>query len=203
MLANIKSAFLLLLLLTIVTGVIYPLTMTGISAILFPRQAGGSLIAMEDKIIGSSLIGQNFTQAKYFHPRPSAAGKGYDPMATLEQEQVSTSVELVPSSDLFKIAIKKKVQQLQREFQHNNGLIPIDLVTRSASGLDPDISPAAAIFQSKHIAAVRGLTEAQVLALIDKHTTIRQFGIFGEPRVNVLALNMALDEHDQNIRSAD
>ncbi|CAN5291806.1 potassium-transporting ATPase subunit KdpC [soil metagenome] len=194
MMTYIKPAILLLLLLTILTGIIYPLSMTGIGLLLFPTQARGSLVVINAKTVGSSLIGQNFTSAKYFHSRPSVAGKGYDPMAFLISGEVSTSVELIPTSTQFQATIKKMTTQLQQEFNQNGSAVPIDLVTRSGSGLDPDITPAAAIFQIKRIAHVRNLSEAKLLALIEEYTTMRQFGILGEPRVNVLALNRGLDK---------
>lgn len=177
------------ILLALITGLFYPLVVTGISQLAFKNTANGSLIKKGNRVVGSRLIGQNFTKPEYFHPRPSAAGKnnGYDATA-------STGTNLGPTN-------KKLVQNIQANISkvlaENPGItknqIPVDLVTSSASGLDPHISPAAAQIQVPRVAKARNLDEATVKKLVDKNTEGRQLGVFGEPRVNVLMLNLALD----------
>ncbi len=178
----------LLVICTILLGVIYPLAVTGLAQLIFPRQARGSMIVRDGQVIGSQLIGQQFTRPEYFHPRPSAAGTGYDAMA-------SGGSNLGPTSRKLTENVKANVRTVLAE---NPGLkigkIPIDMVTTSASGLDPDISPANAFAQAKRIAVARSIPTARVRALIERNVTRRQFGILGEPRVNVLQLNLALDE---------
>jgi K+-transporting ATPase ATPase C chain len=169
---------------TLVFGVIYPLAVTGLSKMLFPGQAAGSLIEKNGHVVGSKLIGQTFSSDKYFHPRPSAAGAGYDASA-------SSSSNLAPTNQALVDRVKSDVAKLQQE---NPGVpIPVDLVTASGSGLDPEISPAAADFQIPRIAKARGISVDSLKSLVARHTQARTWGIFGEPRVNVLELNLDLD----------
>jgi K+-transporting ATPase ATPase C chain len=168
-------------------GLIYPLAMTGVAQVIFPGAANGSLVKVNGRVIGSSLIGQQFTSAKYFQPRPSAAGDGYDAMA-------SSFSNLGPTNAKLMARIRADVAKLVAQ---NPGLkagsIPVDMVTTSGSGLDPDITVANARAQTPRVAAARGMSPASVLALVAKNTTGRQFGFLGEQRVNVLRLNLALD----------
>ncbi len=174
--------------LTVLTGIIYPLAVFGIAQTIFPRQAGGSIIVASNKVVGSSLIGQNFSSPKYFQSRPSAAGdKGYDAANSGGSNLGPTNKALI---DAVKLRLKNLVES-------NPGIdprqVPIDLVTASGSGLDPEISPAAADLQVARVAHARGLSEDQVRQLIADNTRSRSVGIFGEPGVNVLLLNLALD----------
>jgi len=183
-----KKEFILALRFTLVTtlvfGLIYPLVVTGLSKMLFPKQAAGSLIEKNGHVVGSKLIGQSFTSDKYFHSRPSAAGTGYDASA-------SSPSNLAPTNQALVDRVKSDVAKLQEE---NPGApIPADLVTSSGSGLDPEISPAAADFQIPRIAKARGISVDSLKALVARHTQARTWGIFGEPRVNVLELNLELD----------
>ncbi len=169
---------------TLVFGLLYPLAVTGLSQLFFPKQANGSLIEKNGQVIGSRLIGQAFTSDKYFHPRPSAAGSGYDPTS-------SSGSNLAPTNQQLVDRVKQDVAKLKQE---NPGVpIPADLVTTSGSGLDPDISPAAAEFQMPRIASARGITVEALRQVIARHTQLREFGILGESRVNVLELNLDLD----------
>lgn len=169
---------------TVIFGILYPLGMTGLSHFLFPRQAAGSLIEKNGQVVGSKLIGQSFSADKYFHPRPSGAGNGYDAGA-------SSASNLAPTNKALIDRVKGDVAKLQQE---NPGApIPVDLVTASGSGLDPEISPAAAEFQIPRVAKARGMSLEAVSAVVARHTTGRTYGIFGEPRVNVLELNLDLD----------
>lgn len=186
---KILTAVLMLVVMTVLTGIIYPLATTGLARVLFPYQAGGSLAYRDGRPVGSSLIGQKFTGPGYFHGRPSAAGPdGYDAAA-------SSGSNLGPTNAKLVAAIAQRLETVRAE----NGLpagtpVPADLVTASASGLDPDISPEAAYLQVPRVARARNLPEEQVRALVTKNITGRQFGLLGEPRVNVLQLNLELDK---------
>jgi potassium-transporting ATPase KdpC subunit len=169
---------------TVMFGFIYPLVVTGLSQLLFPSKAGGQLIQKDGKVIGSRIIGQNFNAPGYFHSRPSGAGTGYDPLA-------SGSTNLGPTNKTLIDRVNGDVARLHAE---NSGApIPVDLVTVSGSGLDPHISPAAAEFQVPRVARERSISADEVRMLVAKHTEGRQFGFLGEPRVNVLELNLDLD----------
>jgi len=183
---NFITAVLFTLLTTVLFGLLYPLVITGLSQVLFPDKANGQLIGKGGKIVGSRIIGQAFTGPGYFHSRPSAAGtgNGYDPTS-------SGGSNLGPTNHLLAERVQGDVARLSKE---NPGApIPIDLVTASGSGLDPDISPAAAEFQIPRVARERSVSEADLRALVAKHTLPRQWGFLGEPRVNVLELNLDLD----------
>lgn len=187
MLKELKPAALLLVLLTVLTGAIYPALVTGLAQALFPKQANGSLIEQDGKVVGSALIGQPFSDPKHFWTRPSATGPvPYNAGA-------STGSNLGPLNPALEEAVKARIDALKASDPTQTAPIPVDLVTASGSGLDPHISPAAARWQAPRIARIRGISEAEVSRLIDGHTEGRQLGLLGEPRVNVLTLNLALD----------
>jgi potassium-transporting ATPase KdpC subunit len=196
MLKEIRPAILVLLLLTLITGLAYPLAMTEIAGAIFPRQAQGSLIERDGKVIGSALIGQEFKDDKYFHGRPSAT-TAPDPADSTKTVPApynaanSGASNLGPTSKALNDRIKEDVDKLKAE--NPSSPVPVDLVTTSASGLDPDISPEGALFQVPRVAKARGLPEDKVRQLVAENSSGRLIGIFGEPRVNVLALNLALD----------
>ncbi|MCU1338215.1 MAG: kdpC [Bryobacterales bacterium] len=177
------------LFMTVVLGVIYPLMMTGISQVIFPKQANGSLIKAGDKVIGSELIGQSFSKPEYFHPRPSAAGmNGYDATASGGSNYGPTNQKLLDR-------VKASIDQFHKDNPGYQGPIPADLVTASASGLDPHISPDSARAQVERVAKARGVQSDQVNDLVEQSIETPDLGILGEPRVNVLRLNLALDQH--------
>ena len=173
-------------LLTLLLGVLYPVAMTIIGSAIFPRQAGGSLLARGNTVVGSQLIGQGFTSTKYFHSRPSAAGNGYDATS-------SGGSNLGPTSKALMDSVGKRVKDVMESEGVPASQVPVDLVTASGSGLDPDISPAAADLQAERVAKVRGVSPDAVRQLIEDNTHGRWLGLFGEPGVNVLKLNLALD----------
>jgi potassium-transporting ATPase KdpC subunit len=196
MLKQLRPALVMTLVMTVITGLAYPLAMTGIAGAVFPHQANGSLIEKDGKVIGSELIGQNFADERYFHGRPSATS-GPDPIDPSKSISVpynagaSSGSNLGPTSQALLDRAKDDAAKLREE---NPGQpVPVDLVTTSASGLDPDITPAAALFQVPRVARARGLPEDKLRQLIANQTEGRVLGILGEPRVNVLALNLVLD----------
>lgn len=183
----LKPAILLFILLGIILGLCYPLLMTGVGQVTMPNQANGSLIEKEGQLVGSALIGQQFDQPQYIWTRPSAAGDGYD--ATQ-----SSGSNLGPLNPELASNVEAQVQKLKAADPQNKAPIPIDLVTMSGSGLDPHISPAAAQWQANRVASIRGISIEQVQKAINDNTDSKQFNVFGEPRVNVLAVNLTLDE---------
>jgi potassium-transporting ATPase KdpC subunit len=187
MVKELGPGFRLTLVFTILTGLLYPVVMTGIAQLIFPRQANGSLVTVNEKVVGSSRIAQPFTRPEYFHPRPSAAGAGYDGGASGGSNLGSTSQKLM---DRVK-ASAEDFRKLNPEFSGN---IPADILTTSSSGLDPHISPAAAGAQAARVAKARGASVGQVTQLIAESTERADLGFLGEPRVNVLMLNIALDQ---------
>jgi K+-transporting ATPase ATPase C chain len=193
---QIRPAILMILVMTIITGLIYPLAMTGIAEAVFPYQAGGSMIQRDGRVIGSELIGQNFTADTYFHGRPSATS-GPDPKDPSKSVPVpynaanSSGSNLGPTSKALMDRVKADAAKLQME--NPTVAVPVDLVTTSASGLDPDITPAGALFQVPRVAKARALSEDRVLQLVQAQIQNRFVGIIGEPHINVLKLNLALD----------
>ena len=185
---QLGTGFKMMLVLTVLTGLLYPGVVTGLCQVLFPARANGSLIVANGNVIGSELIGQNFKRPEYFQPRPSAAGNdGYDPTA-------SGASNLGPTSQKLADRVKDSVASFRKNNPGYTGPIPADLVTSSASGLDPDISPASAEAQAARIAMARGVSLEQVRNLIAGHTQGRDLGFMGDPRVNVLEINLALDQ---------
>jgi K+-transporting ATPase ATPase C chain len=181
---NLLVAVRFTLITTVVFGLLYPLVVTMFSQWIFPHQANGSLLMKDGKVIGSKLIAQAFTGDQYFHPRPSAAGSGYDPTS-------SSGSNLGPTNQALVTRVQQDVAKLQKE--NPGAAIPADLVTTSGSGLDPDISPAAADFQIPRVAKARGISPDDLRRIVARHTQPRQLGLLGEPRVNVLELNLDLD----------
>jgi K+-transporting ATPase ATPase C chain len=189
MISQIKPALILLLLFTLITGVIYPLVVTAIAQVAFPSQANGSLIIKNGKAVGSTLIGQQFDDPKYFWGRLSATA--HPPYNAAS----SSGSNLGPTNPALMQEVQARIQALKKADPTNAAPIPVDLVTSSGSGLDPDISVAAALYQVHRVASARGLDEAAVTGLVNQYTQGRQFGFLGEPRVNVLELNLALDNY--------
>lgn len=171
---------------TVLTGLIYPGAVTGICQVFFPKRANGSLVKVDGKIVGSALIGQDFSKPEYFHPRPSAAGNGYDASSSSGSNYGPTNEKLIGR-------VKASIAQFRKNNPEYTGPIPADLVTASGSGLDPDISPGSALAQAARVAQVRGISLGQVQQLVRQHFQGRTLGLLGEPRVDVLELNLALD----------
>jgi K+-transporting ATPase ATPase C chain len=185
--AELRTALFVLLALTGITGVAYPLLVTGLGQLLFPSQANGSLVEVDGKTTGSALVGQPFDDPRYFWSRPSATGRfAYDAAA-------SSGSNLGPTNEKLVEAVRGRIDVLRAADPGNQAPVPVDLVTASASGLDPHLSPAAARFQAGRVARLRGLDRARVDALVEQHREGRWLGLLGEPRVNVLELNLALD----------
>jgi K+-transporting ATPase ATPase C chain len=184
---QLRPAIMMTLVLCVITGLVYPGVVTGLAQVLFPRQANGSLVEVNGHVVGSALIGQTFTQPYYFHSRPSAAGSGYDATASGGTNKGPTDKKLADT------LVAQAIDSAVKNEHVVKGQIPGDMVTSSASGLDPHISPENAHLQVARVASARGVAAAAVQALVDARTEGRQFGFFGEPRVNVLLLNIALD----------
>jgi K+-transporting ATPase ATPase C chain len=181
-----RPAIVLTLVLVLITGFVYPGVVSGLARVLFPRQAAGSLVEVNGRVVGSELIGQPFVQPYYLHPRPSAAGAGYDGAASAGTNKGPTDRRLADT------VIAARVDSIRRDLGVT-GPLPADMVTASASGLDPHISPANALLQMRRVARARGIDTAALRALVERHVEGRQLGFLGEPRVNVLLLNIALD----------
>src|SRR5215510_669686 len=197
MLKDLRPAIMMLIVLTLITGLVYPLAMTGIAVMLFPKSAEGSLIERDGKVVGSALIGQEFKSERYFHGRPSVT-TGPDPAdpskSVVQPYNAANSMgsNLGPTNKALATRVADEVNRLKQE---NPAMpVPIDLVTTTGSGLDPDISPEAAFFQVPRVAKARGLSEERLRQLVNEHVEQRIFGVLGEPRVNVLLLNLALDQ---------
>jgi K+-transporting ATPase ATPase C chain len=183
----LRPAIVMTLLLCLLTGLVYPGIVTAVAQLVFPRQANGSIVEVDGRPVGSALIGQPFTRPEYFHPRPSAAGAGYDATASAGTNKGPTDRKLADT--LIAGAVERAVQEDGAE----RGRIPTDMATASGSGLDPHVSPANAELQVARVARARGMAPERVRELVARHTEGRQFGVFGDPRVNVLLLNIALD----------
>ena len=186
MLEQLLPAVRIVLVLTVLTGMLYPALVTGIAQAIFPKQANGSLIEVNGRVIGSELLGQKFSKPEYFQGRPSAAGDGYDAAN-------SSAFNFGPTNQKLVDRIKADAEKFHKENPAFTGPIPADLLTASASGLDPHLSPASAAAQVARVAKARGVSQSQVQEFVDRHTESRQLGFLGEPRVNVLKLNLALD----------
>jgi potassium-transporting ATPase KdpC subunit len=185
--SHVRAALVSLAVLTVVTGIVYPVVVTAVAQLVFPRQANGSLIVKDGKVVGSALIGQPFDDPKYFWGRPSATSPfGYNAAS-------SSGSNLSPTNPALIKSVQERVDALRAADPDNKAAVPVDLVTASGSGLDPHISPAAALYQVNRVARARKVDPASVRELVERHTEGRQFGFLGEPRVNVLALNLALD----------
>ncbi len=184
---QLRPAIVVTLVLILITGLIYPGLVTAVAQILFPRQANGSLVTVNGQVVGSELIGQTFARAEYFHSRPSAAGSGYDDTLSAGTNKGPTDLKLADT------LVAQAVDSAVRLDGAVKGAVPADLATRSGSGLDPHISPASAFLQVNRVARARGLDTAVVRGLVDRHIEGRTFGLLGDPRVNVLLLNLALD----------
>jgi K+-transporting ATPase ATPase C chain len=191
---QLRPAIVMTVVLMLITGLIYPGLVTGVAQLLFPRQANGSLITVNGQVIGSELIGQQFARADYFHSRPSAAGNGYDDTLSAGTNKGPTDLKLADT------LVAQAVDSAVRLDGAVKGSVPADLATRSGSGLDPHISPASAFLQVDRVARARGLDSAVVRGLVDRHIEGRTFGLLGDPRVNVLMLNLALDSLTRNPR---
>jgi K+-transporting ATPase ATPase C chain len=185
---HVRAAVVSLIVLTVITGVVYPLVVTGIAQLVFPHQANGSPIVKDGKVVGSALIGQPFDDPKYFWGRPSATSPYPYNAAS------SSGSNLSPTNPALVKAVQDRVDALRAADPDNKAAVPVDLVTASGSGLDPHISPAAALFQVERVARARKLEPSTVRGLVERHTDGRQWGVLGEPRVNVLTLNLALDD---------
>lgn len=194
MLRQLEPAIRFTVFFTVLTGLVYPGVVTGLTQMFFPHRANGSLIEVNDQVVGSALIGQNFSKPEYFHPRPSAAGNGYDATASGGSNYGPTNQKLIDR-------VKASIDQFRKDNPDYTGPIPADLVTTSASGLDPDISPASAEAEAPRVAKARGMTLEQVQQVVAQNTQGRTLGFLGEPRVNVLELNLALD-HQFPLKSA-
>lgn len=193
MTTQLRPAFFMLLIFTVITGVIYPLVVTGVAQLVFPHQANGSLIMVDGKAVGSELIGQQFDDPKYFWGRISATGTFPYNAFNAENLSASSGSNYGPLNTALTDMVQARIDALKAADPDNTLPIPVDLVTASGSGLDPHISIAAATYQVHRVAVARGLSEADVQSLVDQYTEGRQFGFLGEPRVNVLLLNLALD----------
>jgi len=188
---NLRIAVLMTVMTTALLGVAYPLVVTGVAQAMFPAKANGQLLVRQGRVIGSQIIGQAFTASEYFHGRPSAAGTGYDAAS-------SAGTNFGPTNKGLIDAVKARVAAVR--MANPSAVVPVDLVTSSASGLDPHISPAAAFVQVARVAGARGVSEAEVRKLVESRIEGRQFGILGEPRVNVLLLNLELDERYAHVK---